>query len=223
MAKKKQAPLSAKQKLSREALQWTWVIKGQLKSEKLQTLRIGRMLANVRDRKYYDVLHHPDMEDYAAKRLNLSRASLYKYLMVYDWVAMYHKDWLEKTPKGPMPDFNDIADLVWIEKELQRKDLNPKRKAGLEELRQKALEGKLRKGELAPFRRRTQTSAKSGLKAFLSKLRNLRKRGAEMKNMPPEAITGLDAVIEIIKNDHALQVAGFNILDSYGEKWRGVA
>ena len=43
------------------------------------------------------------------------------------------------------------------------------------------------------------------MKSFLSKVRLLRKRGSALKDMPAEAITHLDAAIEIIHNFMATQ------------------
>ena len=98
-----------------EALQVTWLLKGNLKNAQIAYIRIGKLLARVRDRKLYAALKHPDIESYAQERVNLRRTSLYRYLQVYDWIAKFHKDWLEPHPKGFIPDLNDTADLMWME------------------------------------------------------------------------------------------------------------
>ena len=63
-------------------------------------------------------------------------------------MAEFHKDWLEPHPKGFIPELNDTADLMWIETELAKKDLDPTKRAGLEELRKKAMNGQLMENAL---------------------------------------------------------------------------
>jgi hypothetical protein len=48
-------------------------------------------------------------------------------------------------------------DLIWIEKELQQTDLKPATRTALQALEQKALQGKLRSGELEAVRRKQPT------------------------------------------------------------------
>jgi hypothetical protein len=67
-----------------KAWQVTWQLMGELKRMQRAYLRVGAMLVEVRDRKYYADLNHPDIESYAAQRLHLAKTSLYKYLNVYD-------------------------------------------------------------------------------------------------------------------------------------------
>ena len=107
MARRKQVKRSGKraQKApapnpAQEALQVTWLLKGKLKSAQMAYLRIGQLLAQVRDQKLYEDLHHEDMEDYADVRLNLGRASLFRYLQVYDWAVASHPEWLQPKPPG---------------------------------------------------------------------------------------------------------------------------
>jgi hypothetical protein len=186
-----------------QALQVTWLLKGHLKSARIAYLRIGALLARVRDEKLYAELKHPDIEDYAEKRLQLGRTSLYKYLEVYDWVSKYYPEWLQPKPKGFIPELYDVADLMWIECELAKKDLSPGRRTALEELRGKALTGNLAQRDIDKTRR-SGTRVEDSLKSFVSKLRNLRLRGARLVNMPQEAITHIDAAIEIIANAKTL-------------------
>lgn len=97
-------------------------------------------------------------------------------------------------------------DLIWIEKELQQTDLKPATRTALQSLEQKALQGKLRSGELEAVRRKQPTCV-NGLRACLSKLRLLRGRAAELVTMPPEVLTHLDAAIGILKNDYDAQAS----------------
>jgi len=195
-----------------EALQVTWLLKGKLKSAQIAYLRIGELLVKVRDQKLYSELKHADMEDYAEKRLQLGRASLFRYIQVYDWVSKSHPEWLQPKPKGFIPDLNDAVGLIWIENELARTNLTQQMRADLENLRKKALDGQLKKSELNAVRQQEHGS-KDGAKSFLSKLRLLRKRGSALTSMPQEVITHLDAAIEILKNSNTLKLAGldFNI------------
>ena len=189
-----------------EALEVTWTLKGHLKNAQIAYLRVGELLARVRDKKLYERLKHPDLESYAEERLNLGRASLYRYLQVYDWIRDFHKEWLEPKPKGLIPDLSDAADLIWIERELARKDLRPETRSQLEALRTKALAGRLRQGDLDELRRQGQGQGKTdALKSFLSKLRFLRMRGSQVESIPEEAISKLDAAIDIIRNALELQ------------------
>jgi hypothetical protein len=64
----------------------------------------------------------------------------------------------------------------------------------LEELRKKGLSGQLKEGELARWRRKGNPTD-AGIKAFLSKLRNLRMRGSQLATMPPDVIADLDEAI----------------------------
>ena len=198
-SKKSSKTKSALQMAVQEALQVTWVLKGKLKSAQIAYLRIGELLAQVRDDKLFSALKHPSIEVYAEERLNLGRASLYRYLQVYDWVRKSHAEWLEPKPKGFIPYFTDTVDLMWIEHALADGKLTKKTKTGLEALKAKALEGKLKDGEVDRFRK-TGGRAPEGLKTFLSKMRLMRKRGSALKNMPTEVIKLMDELIEMIDN-----------------------
>lgn len=202
---------SVKEKTAaQEALEVTWVLKGHLKNAQISYIRVGCLLAQVRDEELYKALHHEDMESYAEERLNLGRASLYRYLQVHDWVSEFHPEWLQPKPQGFIPDLSDVADLIWIEKKLTEKDLSQTTRTELEELRGKALDGKLRQGDVDKIRGR-KGSGEEGLKSFLSKLRSLRRRGAQMASMPPEAIAKMDAAIEVIQNAIIVQRAGVEV------------
>jgi hypothetical protein len=201
MVAKTKSPLQEK---VQNALQTTWLLKGHLKNAQIAYIRVGVGLAKVRDEKLYEALHHPDIVDYAAKRLNLGMTSLYRYLKVHDWIVEHHKEWLEPKPKGFIPDLADVADLIVIETELKKEKVSPGKKSALETLKHKALEGTLRKGELEKLMRSGNKKA-DGLKAFLAKLRNLRMRGSQLEAMPSEVISEMDSAIEILKNAIATQ------------------
>ena len=190
------ATVTAPKDVVQEALEITWTLKGHLKNAQISYIRVGTLLAKVRDQKLYEALKHPDMESYAKQRLRLGRASLYRYLQVHDWVQQFHKEWLEPKPKGFIPDLTDAADLIWIEHELTQPDLDPKRRAALEDLRARGLAGELKDGEVAAFRRAGNPDG--GLKSFLSSLCSLRQRGAGLEKMPRDALSDLDAAIDSI-------------------------
>lgn len=216
-AKKRPAkPLSPAQK----AWRVTWALRGQLKSEQMSYLRVGGMLVKVRDGKMYADLGHPTIEDYADKQLKLGKASLYRYLQIYDWVSKSHPQWLNPKRGQFIPDLSDCFNLMWIEGELEKPDLDPKKRAALEQLKAKGEAGKLRDSEVRAFRKQEKTG-KDPLESFLSKLRLLRKRGAELASMPPEVINHLDAAIDTLKNHNVVKLAGFDMSDqSIKTAWR---
>jgi hypothetical protein len=185
---------------------------GQLKRAQQMFLQIGGMLIKVRDEKMFVDLKHPDIEDYAERRLNLGRTSLYLYLRIYDWVSKSHPQWL--NPKAGMfiPQLSDCSDLMWIDGELEKPDLDPAKRTALEKLQAKGEAGTLRRSEVNAFRKQEKTG-KDPLQSFMSKLRLLRKRGAELATMPPEVITHLDAAIDTLKNHNIVKLAGFRIPD----------
>lgn len=203
VARSKKLKQPAERTAVQEALQVTWLLKGTLKNAQLSYIRVGKLLVQVRDKNLYSALGHANMEAYAEQRLQLGRSSLYKYIQVYDWISTFHPAWSQPKPKGFIPDLSDAADLMWIDNELTRTDLEPAKKTALVALQEKALEGKLKQSELAPYRTRKRANQDS-LKSFLSKLRNLRKCGAEQKNMPPEVISHLDAAITVLKNENSM-------------------
>ena len=182
-----------------EGNQYTFILKGGIKRQQLTYLRLGRLLAYVRDMKLFSALKFKTMADYAQTRLGLSAPSLSKYLTAYDWVLKKHPEWLQPKPKGFIPDLSDINDLRWIENELDRKNLSPADRAALEALKVKGLAGNLRKRDLDPFRHQKHDD-KGGLKAFLAKLLSLRRYGAQLATLPPKIVANLDDSIEILKS-----------------------
>jgi hypothetical protein len=174
-------------------------LKAHLKNTQITFLKIGALLVDVRDRKRYEVLHHKDIEEFAWVRLRMKRSKLYSYMQCYEWVKANHPEWLASPVKGAIPDLTDIGDLILIEKELANKDLDPGKKKGLEKLQEKALAGDLAAGELAAFRQRTRRSSDESGKAYLSALRALRRRGAQIPNVvPTKVLDHLDAAIALM-------------------------
>jgi hypothetical protein len=208
---KKTRTLTVEGKAAQIANQVTWLLSGHLKNAQISYIRVCVLLARVRDENLYSALKHPDMEDYAEKRLHLGRASLYRYLQVHDWIAGCHKEWLQPKPKGFIPDLSDVADLIWIENELVRKNLAAPKRADLENLKKKALEGTLRDGDLSQWRQKGQGKAIT-LKSFMSKIRSLRKRCSGIANLPPEVVSHLDAAIAILRNEQVAARCGLDAL-----------
>ena len=217
---KKTRKAAAPPTAAQEAHRVTWRLKGDLKRAQRAYIRIGEQLVQVRDRKLFEALKHPDMEDYAAQRLGLGRSSLYKYIQVYDWVAKCHPEWLERKVKGFIPDLSDVAGLMWIDSELSRPDLDTNRRAALATLEKKGRNGRLSQKDITALRRQGKKSP-SSLKSVLSKLRSIRKQSAALVDMPAEGLAHLDALIEILKNDHALQVAGIYDIGQFFAGSRG--
>src|SRR6266699_3002155 len=76
---------------AQRAVQITFVLKGHLKNVQVAYIRVAALLAKVRDEKLYRALGHATMDDYAAARLGLQHAQLYRYLAVYDWIREFHR------------------------------------------------------------------------------------------------------------------------------------
>lgn len=198
---------------AQEALQITFVLKGNLKRAQLMYLFIARQLADVRDRSLYAALEHKDMEDYAHQRLDLGRSSLYNYLHIYDWVKQAHPEWLGKNVKGRIPDLSDVADLIWIENTLGGKSLDPSKRAALGAFQKQALAGTLRRSDLRAFKQEAK-SPKDALVAFLSTLQALRKKAGKVAGIPPEILSHLDTAINLATHEKALKVAGIRLMTS---------
>lgn len=202
---RKPAVQSEKQKIVAEALQTTWLLKGKLKSAQLAYLRIGELLVKVRDRKLDAALAHPSLEDYAEKRLKLGKSSLYRYIRVYEWVKTSHPAWLSDKPKGFIPELDDAAGLMWLDKELSRKDLSEQERKELKTLQAKALRGELRQRDLAGWRH-TEKGAES-LASCLKKLTTLRDQWAAIDGMPSEVTQRLDEAIVILTSRRQMAAA----------------
>lgn len=179
-----------------EALEYSFLLNGGIKSHRIAFLRLGRLLAYVRDMKLYVKLKHPNIEEYAWEHLRLNKSSLYRYLNAYDWVFKNHSAWLLPKPKGFIPDVTRIDFLRWLTAELAKTNLSEQTRAELKALEAKALEGRLTDEEIRDYRHSKRRT--DGLVAFLSTLRSVRKRGALLKGMPREALSSLDTAINLI-------------------------
>ena len=179
---------------AQRAAQITFVLKGHLKNVQISYVRAAALLAKVRDEKLYRALKHDSMESYAAERLGLQRTSLYRYLQIYDWLRRSHREWLAAHPKGFIPELSDAYGLMWIERRLEDKDLEPQTRAELEALRRKALAGKLTKKEIEDFRARGRKRHDT-LRALSASLRALRGRAAAFATLPPGVLADLDSAL----------------------------
>ena len=197
--------------LAQEALQVTFVLKGNLKRAQLMYLFIARQLADVRDRSLYAALKHKDMEDYAHQRLDLGRSSLYNYLHIYDWVSQCHPEWLGKKVKGRIPDLSDIGDLMWIENALRGKDLDPSKRTALEGLQKTALAGTLRQKELRAYKEAGKP-VRDQLTGILAALRGLHKKAEKVAVLPPEVLAHLEAAINLVSNEKVIKVASLRMV-----------
>lgn len=188
-------PVTAAQR----AVQVTFILKGHLKNAQISYLRAAALLAKVRDEKLYAALQHPDMESYAARRLGLGRASLFRYLQIYDWVRRSHPGWLAKHPKGFIPELTDAHALMWIEERLEDEHLGPETRKELEALREQALAGTLAQSQLEAFRRRGLTRHDS-LGAVAASLRAVRRRAAALADFPPALLREIDEILDGLKS-----------------------
>ncbi len=181
----------------KEALSVTEEIRENLVILKKAFLRVVMLLGRVRDEKLYAELGHATIEAYAAAELDIKRTALNTYLRVYDWLCQTHPAWLKPGATIQLADLNDAADLIWIEKELARETLPEEKKAALQDLKEKALAGTLRRSEVRAYKARGNKIA-GGNRAFLSKLRQLREYGAKLAGLPEGVITHLEAAIAIL-------------------------
>jgi len=196
-------PKTAKLTPAQEAWRVTWRLMGDLKNTQLYFLRVGRLLVQVRDNNMYSALGHSDMADYAEKRLQLGRASLYRYIQVYEWVAKNHPEWLLPKPKGFIPDLYDVAGLITIERELAEKNVSPQKRKKLEDLKSKALTGELKYREVAKVSKSAKTADELMKQAGL-RLVSVRKQCSAIPGIPPEVIRYLDGAIGLLNNEKAV-------------------
>jgi hypothetical protein len=184
-------PLSPAQR----ANQVTFVLKGHLKNAQIAYLRVAALLAKVRDERLYAALKFSSLEQYAVARLGLQRASLYRYLQIYDWVRKYHPAWLARKVKGFIPEMTDAYALMWIDHHLEDPHLSDEMRRTLELLREKALAGKLSHDEFQEVQAQGRTDTVP-LRAVLSALRVARRRAVAVRPSQPDLIRDLDAFIE---------------------------
>ena len=205
-------PKTALQKAVWDALSFTGRLVARLKKVQIEYIKVGQALAKARDEKMYGILKHPSLEDYAEKRLGLSRSSLYRYLMIHDWVKANKPEWLLPKPKGRIPDLADIAEAIKIEDVLKEHPrMSQSKRNNLEELKQMALDNRLSRRETAKAVR-TGSKSTALLKLFESRLRALRRDGTRITGVPSEVIGHLDSAIGLLKNEHAAMQAGLNKL-----------
>ena len=183
---------------AQRAVQITFVLKGHLKNVQVAYIRVAALLARVRDEKLYRALGHATMDDYAAARLGLQHAQLYRYLAVYDWIREFHRPWLARRPKGFIPELTDAQALMWIEHRLRDPHLSDGLRKEFERLHAKALAGRLTLREFQEARRQGSEGTPP-LRAVLRTLRAARRRLAGIPGLSAKPLETLDALIEEIE------------------------
>lgn len=189
---------------AQRAVEITFVLKGHLKNVQLAYLRVAALLAKVRDERLFAPLKHPSMEDYAAKRLGLQRASVYRYLQIYDWAREFHPDWLARKPKGFIPQLTDAYALMWVEHHLKHPDLSEAMRRTLERVRAKALAGQLTLAEFQELQGHVGKHT-TPLRSLLRSLRAAKRRASAVSGLPAEVSADLDALVSRV--EHMLGVA----------------
>ena len=179
--------------------QVTELLKMALQANRVSTLTVGMLLAQVRDGKLFATMGHATLEHYARERVKLGKSSLYYYLQAYDFAASDHPEWLNPGPDTFIPDLTDILGLVWIKMELAKPNVDAGTKTELETLKDKALKGEMKASDWKAFRARSQVPEKE-LQRFLNKMRKLREEGTQLEAMPSEIVPGLDDLIAILRN-----------------------
>ena len=172
-----------------------WDALGELKSGRLGYIRVAQLLAEARDKGLHKTLGYPDLESFAEERLQVARETVGRYLEVYDWIAGNRREWLEPDPKVPIPDMADVADVIWIERELSRTDLKARTRARLERLREKALKHRLGERDVAALDR-LRSSEEEELMRAATELQNLRMEMSGSKLASDLALPQLDARLD---------------------------
>jgi len=184
------------------ANQVTFVLKGHLKNARIGYIRAASLLARVREEKLWKALGHATIEEYAERRLGLRRTSLYRYLQVHDWLRDYHPAWLNRRPKGFIPEISDIGTLAWIDKQLANSHLADPLRKELEAMRTKAMAGKLSEREFREFKNRI-ARRKNPLRVLLGRLRGIRRFATSLPHAPPAAIADIEAAIRATEDSLA--------------------
>jgi hypothetical protein len=179
---------------AQRAVQITFVLKGHLKNVQIAYVRAAALLAKVRDEKLYRSLRHDSMESYAAERLGLQRAALYRYLQIYDWIRQSHPEWLARRPKGFIPELSDAFALMWIEARLRDDHLGSDTRAELEALRKKAPAGKLSQREFEEVRHRGR-KRRDSLRAVAASLQAIRRRVEVLDDLPIGWLGDFDSLV----------------------------
>jgi hypothetical protein len=174
------------------AIQVTFVLKGHLKNVQIAYIRAASLLAKVRDERLWQALKHPTIEDYAAERLGLQRAALYRYLQIFDWLHAEHPAWLAPRPKGFIPELSDAYALMWIEQRLRDPHLEESLRRELDRFREKALVGRLTEREFRSLRDRGRVVI-APLRALVKRIRSVRRFASSVPKVPPATLEALDA------------------------------
>lgn len=182
-----------------EGLQLTEYLKHSLQTVRVAFLQVGMLLDQVREKKLFAAMGHADLESYALDRLRLGRASLYRYMQVYNWVLAHHPEWIQPSPGTVIPDLSDIADMIRIDKKLEDPGLEQGQRATLEGLRKKAHEGNLRKKDLTAAQKASDDASEDWAQ-ILARLREDRQSIASLQHVPAEVLSHLDAAIDIFAN-----------------------
>lgn len=203
---------SEKQAVVWAALSLTGQIIGHIKNVQKGYLRVGQCLAKVRDEKLFELLGHPDLADYAFKRLDLSKTSLYRYLQIFDWVSRNKPEFLDKGYKGRIPELADMSVALQADEQLVRSPrMREMKRKGLEAIKQQALAGNL-DGTVAAKSLKKNNKISDPLAAFALKIQKLRRSGAGIAGMPPEALAHLDSAVAILTTEQKVALAGLHIV-----------
>jgi hypothetical protein len=95
-----------------------------------------------------------------------------------------------------------------IEKELEKKGLQSRKRDALEKLKAKTVAGNLRDDELSAFRRRSAAQVGS-YQALYRRLCALLSYAARQKDLPPGFLAWFDTGMRMLRNHQIEQVAGF--------------
>jgi hypothetical protein len=176
----------------------TWQLEGYIKRIQLMYILAGVQLAKIRDEQHWKALRHPTIEDWAQKRLGLSRAALYHYLQVHDWLKRDHPAWLAPKPKGFIPPLTGASALMWIEKKLRVRGLSESLRKDLAAMRAQALRGTLTDDEFRALRARVRGEVEP-LRAMLARLKSLRRETGGVTDFPADAREALDEAIRAVE------------------------
>ncbi len=185
--------------LQEKALSVTKEIREKLVILNVAFISVVRLLGQVRDEKLYAPLGYDTIKAYAEALLGIKQTVLDMYLRVFDGFRKSHPDLLEPGATVKIADLTDANDLLWIEEELARESLPSNKKAALQGLQKKALDGTLLRDEVRAFKARGNNKIADGNRTFLSKLRQLRESGVKLAGLPDGVLDHLNAAIEILQ------------------------
>jgi hypothetical protein len=179
------------------AHQLTWQLEGYLKRIQLMYILAGVQLAKIRDEQHWKALRYPTIENYAQKRLGLSRTALYHYLQIHDWLKRDHPAWLAPKPKGFIPSLTGASALMWIENRLRRR-LSESARRELTGMRLQALRGDLTDEEFRELRARLRGEVEP-LRALLARLKSLARDAGRVADVPAAASVALAQAIRAVE------------------------